>query len=108
MPKMNPYAENTPGAAMEAMYNSCGSCKYAMDHRMMLQCCHPQRASIEVCDIQGRPEADEGFPLQKENNYCVETSWWCNKYESCGFENNPGSYGKKHGGGSVGGAAAGS
>jgi len=102
--KMNPYAENSPGAAMEACYNACQSCKYAMDHRMMLQCCHPKRATLMVYDIQGRPESDEGFKLQENSNYCVETNWWCKNFEACGYENSPGMYG----GGAVGGAAVGS
>lgn len=101
---MNPYAEKSAGATMEACYNACQSCKYAMDHRMMLQCCHPKRATLMVYDIQGRAEADEGFRLQENSNYCVETNWWCKNYEACGYDNSPGMYG----GGAVGGAAVGS
>jgi len=104
MAKINPYSENTPGAAMEACYNACQTCKFSMDHRMMLQCCHPKRATLEVCDIQGRPETEEGFYLQKGNNYCVEPGWWCKNFSACDIDNNP----KMYGGGSVGGAAAGS
>ncbi len=108
MAKINPYAENTPGAALEAMYNACGTCAYACDHRMMIQCCHPDRANIMVRDIQGRPEVDEEFPLQSVSNYCVESNWWCSKYESVGFDNSPGEYKKKKtSAGAVGGATAG-
>ncbi len=108
MPKVNPYAENSTGAAVEAAYNACQTCEYAMDHRMMLQCCHPKRATLMVYDVQGRPEAEEGCKLQSSSNYCVEPNWWCENYEACDIDNSPGMYKKKHGGGSVGGAAAGS
>lgn len=99
----SPYKSGSVGKAVEACYNSCQTCKYAMDHRMMLQCCNPKRATIVACDIQGRPETGE-IPLQKENNYCVEPGWWCKEYSACDIDNNKGMYG----GGSVGGAAAGS
>lgn len=105
---MNPYAEGSTGAAMEACYNACQTCKYAMDHRMMLQCCHPKRAKTMAYDINSCRSMDEkyddGFMLQEQSNYCVEPSWWCKNYEACGYENSPGMYG----GGAVGGAAVGS
>ena len=105
---MNPYAENSPGAVMEACYNSCQTCKYSMDHRMMLQCCHPKRGKTMAYDINGQRSMDEkyetGFMLQEQSNYCVETNWWCKEFEAQDIDNNKGMYG----GGSVGGAAAGS
>ena len=102
---MNPYAEKSAGAAMEACYNACQTCKYSMDHRMMLQCCNPKRAKIMVYDVQGRAEADEGFYLQENSNYCVEPNWWCKEFSAQDIDNSPGQYST---GGSMGGAAAGS
>lgn len=101
--KVSPYKEGSTGKAVEAAYNACQTCKFAMDHRMMLQCCNPKRASITVYDIQGRVEAEEGCKMQFLSNYCVEPGWWCKEYSACDIDNNKGMYG----GGSVGGAAAG-
>jgi len=106
---MSPYKDDSVGKAVEACYNSCQTCKYAMDHRMMLQCCHPSRATTMAYDIGSNRAMDEkgedGFKLQLGSNYCVEPNWWCKHFSACDIDNSPGMY--KHGGGSVGGAAAG-
>ncbi len=82
---------------MEACYNSCQTCKFSMDHHMMLQCCHPKRGKTMAYDINACRSMDEkyenGFMLQEQSNYCVETSWWCKEFSAQDIDNDPSDYG---------------
>lgn len=109
MENVSPYKPGTTGAAMEACYNSCQTCKHAMDHRMGLQCCHPKRDKSEVCCVSNNIEGPQRMRyLQKASNYCVSTDEWCKHYSACDIDNSTTMY--STGGtstGSVGSAAGG-
>lgn len=93
MPHVNPYKEGTPGYAMEACYNACSTCKYSMDHRMVLQCCNSKRDMLEVCCIGTLAQGENPKrKLQAGSNYCVDPNEWCEYFEAQDMKNNPDMY----------------